>query len=497
MAAVRDSGAEHAVGPAPDEFPRHGVQGVGAAVPLLRIPGSDAPAPRAGGEVDQAVDDAGSPVDRRGRFEAPDPVTGPGVERHEVAVVGSDVHTPLPDGGRGVDVRAGALGPQEPSARGAERVERSVGVPDEDPAVGDRRRRVEELTAAEPRERLRPPAQPSGARVERVEAPAVGAEIHHSVRERRRAVDLMVGRERPARLSGVDVDRVELVVPGTRVQRLADDERRGLEDTGPVAPDDLPRPGRHRGDHPRLAPREPAAGSAHQRLHPRVVDDPVGDRRRGRRAATEAALPDDLSCPVVDRVEATPLLREVEAPVRDRRRELEHVACLERPAQPVGRAQLEVRGRVCPLHAEAVRRPREAENDSARARSLGRLGRLSGDELLGGRAALILDRAFLVEPDTDEKTRHHRGDRKADQQQEPPCAHRRRTTTSAESRRPETSTTSAYRPGAAGARRRRMRTRAEPARRPSLHEYRLASVEIRTANPARGRARMTFVAMST
>ncbi len=439
MAEVGDRGTEHAVGPAPDELPGQRVQRIRAAVALFGVARSSAPATRTCGEVDEPVDHARSAVDRRRCFESPQPIAGACVEGHEESVVGADVDAPLPDGGRGVDVRAGSLCPEEPAARRPEGIERPVRVADEDPAGGDGRGRVEELATPEPRQRLRPPAQTSRACVQGVDAATVGTEIHLPVDERRRAIDLRVGGERPPGLPRVDVDRVELVVPGAGVERLADDERRGLEDARPVAPDDLPRPGRHRGDHPRLAPGVPVAG---QRLHPRVVDDAVGDGGRSRRAVVEAALPDDLPGPVMDGIETPALLREVEAAVRDRRWELENVAGLERPAQPVRRAELEVRSRVRPLHAEAVGRPRQAKDDPARPRCLRRFRRLRRHELDGRRAALVLDRALLVEPDADEEARHYRGDRKAGQQQEPPCAHRRRTSTSAVSRRPETSTTS-------------------------------------------------------
>ncbi len=438
MLRVGDDGREDAVGEAPDELSGARIQRVRAAVPLLRVAGRQASAAGTSGEVDEAVHDRRRAVDGRRGGEAPDPVPGRGAEGHEVAVVGPDVDAPLPDGGGGVDVRPGALGPEQAPAGRAEGVERPVGVPDEDPPVSDRRRRIEVLAAAESRKRLRSPAQPSGSRVERVEAPAIGAEVHRAVCERRRAVDLVVGRERPARFPGVDVDRMQLVIPGARVERLADDERRRFEDTGPVAPDDLPRPRRHRRDHPRLAPRAPVAG---QRLHPGVVDDPVGDGRRGRRAMVEAALPDDLPGPVVDGVETAPLLSEVETAIGDRRWELEHVARLEHPAQPVGRAELEVRSRVRPLDAEAVRRPREAEDDLSRAWGLGSLGRLRRDELLGGRAALVLDRALLMEPDPDEEAGHDRRHRQTSQQEEAPERHLRSTTTTEESLRPKSSTT--------------------------------------------------------
>lgn len=378
-------------------------------------------------------------MDRGRRLEPPDPVARRGVEGDEPAVVGADIDLAPPHRRRRVDVRAGPLSPEEAPAPGAEGVERAVRVPDEDPAVRDRRRRVEVLAPPEPRERPRPPAEPSGPGVESVEAAAVGAEVDPPVRECGRAVHLAVGGERPARFPGVDVDRVELVIPRARVQRLTDHERRGLERASPVAPDDLAGTGGHRRDHPGLAAR---VAVARKRLHPRVVDDPVGDGRRRGRAVVEAPLPDDLPRPVVDREEASALLGDVEPPVRDRGRELEDVARLERPAEPVGRAELEVRSRVRPLHAEPVRRPRKSQHDASGARRVRRLRGLRRHELHRRRSALVLDRALLVQPDAGQEPGDERRRRDAAEREETVAGHRRRTTTRAVSRRPETSTTS-------------------------------------------------------
>ena len=378
-------------------------------------------------------------MDRRRRLEAPDPVAGSRVERHEHAVIGADVDAAPPDRGRRVDVVAGALGPQQPSARGAEGVERAVRVPDEHTAVRNRGRGVEELAAPEAGERLRAPAQASSPCVHRVHAAAVGTEVDLPVGERRRAVDLGVGGERPPGLAGVDVDRVELVVPRPDVERLADDERGRLEHAGPVPPDDLPRAGRHGDDHPGLAPREAVA---RQRLHPRVVDDAVRDSRRGRGAVVEPPLPDDLPRPVVEGVETPALLRDVEAAVGDRGRELEHVAGPERPAKPEGRPETEILRGMRPLDAETVRGPRQAEDDAPRPWRLGGFSLLRRHELLGGGAPLVLDRRFPVKPHAGEEAGHGRSERDAGDREDPVAVHGLRTTTRAASRLPETSTTS-------------------------------------------------------
>jgi hypothetical protein len=391
--AVGDGRAEDAVRPVPDLLPGECVEPVGAPVPLFCVPGGDAPAPRAGGEVDDAVDHTRGAVHRRGGGEAPEAVARCGVEGHEVPVVRSDVDPPLPDGGRGVDVGACVLRPQEPAARGSEGVERPVRVPDEDPPVRDRRCGVEVLTAAEARPGFGLPPDPAGARVQRVEASGVGPEVDLSGAVRRRAVDLTVRRERPARLARVDVDRVHLVVPGARVERLADHEWRGLEGAAPERPDQLARPGRHRRDHPGLAPRVTVA---RQGLHPGVVDDAVRDRRGRRRAVVEPALPDDLAGAMVDRKEAPALVGDVEPPVGDRRRELEHVVRLERPAQTERRLEMEVGRGMRPLHLQAVGRPGQAQDDPARTLLLGCLQRRH--ELDRRRPALGLDRVLPVKP---------------------------------------------------------------------------------------------------
>ena len=439
MLAVGDGGTEHPVGPAPDELPGERVQGVGATVAAPGRPGGVAAAAGAGGEIDETVDDARRAVDRGGGLEAPKPVPGRRVERHELTVVRADVDPLPPDRSRRVDVVAGALGPQQPSARSAEGVQGAVGIPDEHAAVRDGRRRVEELAAPEACQCLRAPAQPPSAGVDRVDAAAVRAEVDLSVREGRRAVDLGIRGERPAGLAGVDVDRVELVIPRADVKRLPDHQRRGLEHSRPVAPDDLSGASRHRHHQSGLVPREPVAG---QRLHPRVVDDAVGDRRRGGGAVVEPPLPDHLAGAVVDGEEPPALLGEVQAAVSDRGRKLEHVARLERPAQPERRAELEVLGRVRALHPQAVRRPREAEDDAARPRRLGCLCLLRRHELLRGRAALVLDRRLLVEPHAGQEAGDRGGERDAGDGEDPVPVHGLRTTTTAASRRPETSTTS-------------------------------------------------------
>jgi hypothetical protein len=353
-------------------------------------------------------------MDRRRGGEAPDSVAGRGVERHEIAVVGADIDAAAPHSGGGVDVGARPLGPEHPTARGAERVQRPVRIPDEDAAVGDRRRRIEVLAPAEAGLRARPPDEPPGARVDRVDAAAVGPEVHLPVRVGRRAVDLVVGGERPAGLAGVDVDRVELVIPRAGVERLAYDERRGLEGAGAERPDQIPGPRRHRRDHSPLAA---GVAVARKRLHPGVVDDAVRDRRRRGRAVVEAALPDLLPGPVVDGEEAPALLGHVEAAVRYRRRELEDVARLERPAVPERRPKLEVGRGVRPLHLEAVARPGQPENDLARTLLLGGLQRR--DELDRRRAALVVDRRFVVKPEPKGDPRNQRSEEgKQDQQ---PC----------------------------------------------------------------------------
>jgi hypothetical protein len=342
---------------------------------------------------------------RRGR-EPPESVARRRVERHEVAVVGADEYAASPDGGRGVDVRPGPLRPEQSPARRPERVERPVGVADEHSAVGDRRRRIEVLAPAEAAERRRSPPLASRARVEGIEAAPVGPEVDLPAAVGRRAVDLAVGRERPADFARVDVEGVELVIPRPGVQRPADHERGRLEGAGTERPDELAGARRHRGDHPRLAAR---IARAWQRLHPGVVNDAVGDRWRRGGAVVEPALPDDLSRAVVDGVEASPLLREVQAAVRDRGRKFEHVTGLEHPAEAERRLQLEVGRRMRALDLETVRRPRQTHDDPPGTLLLGRL--LRGDELLGRGALHVVDRRLVVQPEAEgdpepERARH-------------------------------------------------------------------------------------------
>jgi hypothetical protein len=332
--AIGDGRAEDSVRPVPDLLPRQRVESVGPTRTLLRIAGSDAAAGRTCREVDESVDHAGRSVDRRRRREAPEPVARRGVEGHEVAVIRADVHAAVPDRRRGVDVRACALRPEHPAARRSEGVERPVRVPDEDPSVRDGRRRVEVLAPTEAGKRLGAPPHSPRPPVERVEASSVRSEVDLPAAVRRRAVDLAVGRERPARLAGVDIDRVELVVPGTGVERLPDHERRGLEGTRPELPDDLSRACGHRGDQSRLTAWKAPAG---QGLHPGVVDDAVGDGRRRSRTMVEMPFPDHLPRPVVDGDEPSTLVGEIETAVGNRRRKLEHVPGLECPAQAVRR----------------------------------------------------------------------------------------------------------------------------------------------------------------
>ena len=371
MLAVGDGRAEDPVRPVPDLLPGERVERVGAPFALLGVSGGDAPARRTSREVDEPVDHARCAVDGRRCGEAPEPVAGGGIEGHEVPVVGADVDASAPDRSGGVDVRARTLRPQQPPAGGAEGVERPVGIANEDPPVGDRRGRVEVFAASEAGERRRAPPLAAGARIERIEAAGIGPEVDPSAAVGGRAVDLAISGERPTRLAAVDVDRVQLVIPGAGIERPADHERRGFEGTAASErPDELPGPRRHRGDDPRLAAGVAVAG---QRLHPGVVDDAVGDRRRGGGAVVETALPDDLPRAVVDGIEVPPLLGQVEPAVRDRRRELEHVACLEDPPEAERRLEFEVGCGVRALHLQAVGRPGQPQDDLPRPLLLRRL----------------------------------------------------------------------------------------------------------------------------
>ncbi len=163
--------------------------------------------------------------------------------------------------------------------------------------------------------------------------------------------------------------RVEVVVPGTEIEHLADEERRRLHGARTHPPELTPVPCVP-GDDETLGGRRVLA--ARERVHVRLVDDPVRNRRRCRRAVREMLRPDDLSGARVDGVEPPLLLSDVDLAVGDRGREFDVGTRLQLPEPVVRRPQVAPVGcQVGPLDVVAVGRPLDLRELDARL--LGRL----------------------------------------------------------------------------------------------------------------------------
>ena len=122
-------------------------------------------------------------MDRRRRLVAPQLVPGRGVVRDQMPVVRPDDHLAPPDGRGGVDVRSRVARPQEVAGPRAERVQGSIGVPDVHAPVGNGGRRIEVLAAVQEFGVGRPlPPDAPAARIEPEHMAAVGAHVHHAVR---------------------------------------------------------------------------------------------------------------------------------------------------------------------------------------------------------------------------------------------------------------------------------------------------------------------------
>ena len=316
------------------------------------------PAAAAGREVDEPRQHRRRPGDRRGGAEAPAGVARASVERDKVAVPGADEDRLPPDGGRSVDVGTDLPCPEQVTAAGPERVDRAVGVTDEDAPVADRRRRVEVLAAAEPGERAGVPALPPRARIDAVHGAAARGDEDRVLPVRRRRDDLVVRGEGPAdqrATLAAQTQRIELVVPGAEIERAADDERRRLHRAGVEAPVLVPG-SRVPRDHE--AARSARMLLARQRVHVGLVHDALADRRRGSRAPGKVPRPDDLPGARVERVEPALLLGHVDLAVGDRGRKLDVGTRLQLPEAVVGRAQRGPRGsEVRALDVVAVGRP--------------------------------------------------------------------------------------------------------------------------------------------
>src|SRR6266496_2630575 len=107
----------------------------------------------------------------------------------------------------------------------AEGVDGPVGVADEDTAVRDGRRRVEVLATPETGERGGVPAHAPVPCVDPIDAAAARRDVNGAARVGRRGDDLVVGTEGPADARpalAAQLEGIEPVVPGTEVERLAD-----------------------------------------------------------------------------------------------------------------------------------------------------------------------------------------------------------------------------------------------------------------------------------
>ena len=161
------------------------------------------------GEVDDVADHGRAAGDPAVAAARPADGAAARVEGVEAAAVGAGVDERAParhlrDGGRGVDVAAGALAPGDLPGAGGERVHAPVRGADVHAAVGDGGRGVEVAGAEAERAaaRRRAPDLAAVALADRVDAAAVGAEVQLAVGEREAALDRAVGAEAPAHAAG-------------------------------------------------------------------------------------------------------------------------------------------------------------------------------------------------------------------------------------------------------------------------------------------------------
>src|SRR6266508_236322 len=401
-----------------------GVNAKGAGRPTLGVAGFTLAAELAILEVQNPVQDGRGSVDRANRFDAPDRVPGGSGEGRDLAVPGTDVHLAPPDCRRGIDVGPRVARPEQMPRTRAECEQRSVGVPDIDATVRDRRSRIEVLPMAESRKRLGTPPEPASPRGDGIDRAAVRPEVDQPVRVSRRTVDFVVGLELPQQpwpLSVADVERVDVVVPGAEIEDVVDEKRRRLDGAGPEAPEDPPAdvaallvPDEHRDNEPALCPGIAIAG---QRLHVRGVDDVLADRGRGRRAVSEVVVPARLPRSSVDREEAAFELGDEEEPVADDGRKLERRLRSERPQLPERRPDVQLARRPRSRRVVAVRGPRHRLDALDRTLLLCGSG---GDELHSRRAALLTRPGLVLVVDPSRRDRSE--DQDPDNENDP--AHR-------------------------------------------------------------------------
>ncbi len=133
------------------------------------------------------------------------------------------------DGGAGVDVAAGRVGPGEFAVGDVVGVDAAVVVAGVDAAVGDRGGRVELPRAAEAGpERAALPEQLAGLGVDRVHVAAVVADVEVAAVIGRRRLHRAAELGRPADLAATGAHRDQLAVFAAEVNGAADHHRRGL-----------------------------------------------------------------------------------------------------------------------------------------------------------------------------------------------------------------------------------------------------------------------------
>ena len=314
----------------------------------------------------------------------PQAITGGGVERDDVAVVGADVDHLASGYCSGVDIRACLLGPDQLAALRAVGVHPAIGIADEDTSVRDGRRGVEVLPAAtQTIIALRFPTDRTGRGIKLVHAAAVGTDHDRRgsagscrVDPAGRRDDLGIGRGRPLDRAGRLIEGVDLVVPGADVDGSVLYQRRRLHRWqlgGPLAHTGLGIPGVHEAAAAELSLRARILGEE------RGEDDAVVVGGGGGGAVARTLAPRDRPVFGVDREEPPVQLADVHHPVGDDRRKLEQAARVERPVGREGRLVVEVRIPAGSRVVEAVGRP--VLRGVCRCRS-GRRG-VGGDELLG------------------------------------------------------------------------------------------------------------------
>ena len=261
---------------------------------------------------------------------------------NELLRVRAGEHGALPDGRRGVDVAPGRVRPAQLAAGGAERVDLAVGGADVHAPVCQRRGRVEPTTPAEAILRGRAPLERTRPQVESVEAAVVGADERAVPRGGDRPLDPAAGVERPELATRPQVERDDVTAPVADEHPLPDDEGRRLGRPEPEAPAHVAGLGVER-DHLALERLRRALRVAGWRIQEGLHDEVVCDGRGRGDAPSLGVAPDGLPGLRVHGERDPVVVRDVQAPVGDRRRELEERAPTEPPHPRERRAMVEGR----------------------------------------------------------------------------------------------------------------------------------------------------------